>query len=179
MKRFGFTASVSAVLLTTVAAAGGADGRFRRTLPADKQIVHVLNRLTFGPRPGDLEQVRHMGIAKWIALQLHPDRIVENPVLEQKLRPLGTLRLATWQILEKYPAVPAALTAKLPSAVAFSSLPQQQSSRLMNGSVEERRATLASFDADTRRRVLAGAPLQVLEVRPEEVQQEAAAARQG
>src|SRR5947207_675160 len=178
MKRFGFTASVSAMLLTTVAAAGGADGRFRRTLPADKQIVHVLNRLTFGPRPGDLEQVRHMGIAKWIALQLHPDRIVENPVLEQKLRPLGTLRLATWQILEKYPAVPAALTAKLPSAVAFSSLPQQQSSRLMNGSVEERRATLASFDADTRRLVLAGAPLQVLEGLPEEVQQEAAAARQ-
>src|ERR1700730_779497 len=158
MKRFGFAVSVSALLVTTVAALGQAHGPFHQTLPVDKQIVHVLNRLTFGPRPGDLEQVRRLGLQKWIDLQLHPDRITENPLLESKLQPLGTLQLATWQILEKYPPAPAALMAKLPSAVALSSLPQQQIIRLMNGSVEERRATLGSLDADTGRLVLVGAP---------------------
>ena len=38
--------------------------RYRVTLPAsalqdDQQILHVLNRLGYGPRPGDLERVRH------------------------------------------------------------------------------------------------------------------------
>jgi uncharacterized protein (DUF1800 family) len=177
MKRFGFTVGFSAWLLTIVAAVGQSDGRFHQTLSPGKQIVHVLNRLTFGPRPGDLEQVRRMGIDKWIDLQLRPERITESPVLENKLKPLGTVQLATWQILEKYPAAPAALAARLPSAIAFSSLPQQQASRLMNGSVEERRTTLASLDADTRRLVLAGVPLQVLEGLPDDLQQEAAAAR--
>ena len=178
MQRFGFTVCFSALLFTTIAAVGQADRRFHQTLPVDKQIVHVLNRLTFGPRPGDLEQVRRTGVEKWIDLQLHPERISENPVLESKLKLLGTVRLATWQILEKYPAAPAALTARLPSAVAFSSLPVQQASRLMNGSVEERRTTLASLDADTRRLVLAGVPPQVLEGLPVDLLEEAAAARQ-
>ena len=91
------------------------------------------------PRPGDLEQVRRLGVDKWIDLQLHPDRIAENPALEAKLTPLGTLRLPTWQLLEKYPAAPAAFTARPPSAIAFSSLPQPQVGRLLNCSVDERR----------------------------------------
>jgi uncharacterized protein (DUF1800 family) len=176
MKRFRFVVSVSALLLAVVTA-GEATDRFHQTLPADKQIVQVLNRLTFGPRPVDVEQVRRTGIDKWIDLQLHPDRIAENPVLEQKVRPLGTIRLATWQILEKYGAPPGALMVKPPSAVAFSSLTPQQISRLINGSVDERLATLARLDADTRRLVLAGAPPQVLEGLPDDLVQEAAAAR--
>jgi uncharacterized protein (DUF1800 family) len=177
MQRFGFTMCFAALLLTTVAAVRETDRGFQKTLPISKQIVHVLNRLTFGPRPGDLEQVRRTGVEKWIDLQLHPERITENPVLESKLKPLGTVHLATWQILDKYPAAPAAQTARLPSAVAFSSLPVQQASRLTNGSVEERRTTLASLDTETRRLVLAGVPLQVLEGLPDDLQQEAAAAR--
>jgi uncharacterized protein (DUF1800 family) len=177
MQRFGFTMCFAALLLTTVAAVRETDRGFQKTLPISKQIVHVLNRLTFGPRPGDLEQVRRTGVEKWIDLQLHPERITENPVLESKLKPLGTVHLATWQILDKYPAAPAAQTARLPSAVAFSSLPVQQASRLTNGSVEERRTTLASLDTETRRLVLAGVPLQVLDGLPDDLQQEAAAAR--
>src|SRR5215469_5804616 len=44
-------------------------------LAADKRINHVLNRIAFGPRPGDVEAVRRMGIDKYIDLQLHPERI--------------------------------------------------------------------------------------------------------
>jgi uncharacterized protein (DUF1800 family) len=43
----------------------------------DEQIQQVLNRLTFGPRPGDAEKVRAMGIDKWIDSQLHPERIAD------------------------------------------------------------------------------------------------------
>ena len=48
-----------------------------RELPADQQILQALNRLTFGPRPGDAQSVRSMGLDKWIDMQLHPARIDE------------------------------------------------------------------------------------------------------
>src|SRR5579864_6242279 len=35
-------------------------------LSADEAILHALNRLAYGPRPGDVERVRQMGLAKWI-----------------------------------------------------------------------------------------------------------------
>jgi len=41
----------------------------------DEQIQQVLNRLTFGARPGDAEKIRAAGIESWIDQQLHPDRI--------------------------------------------------------------------------------------------------------
>src|SRR5207247_9107519 len=106
MKRLGCLLSVPLLLVVAVAFAGNATGRFDQKLTADKQIVHVLNRLTFGLRPGDAAEVRRLGVEKWIEQQLHPERIAENPVLEAKLKPLGSLQLATWQILEKYQPPP-------------------------------------------------------------------------
>jgi uncharacterized protein (DUF1800 family) len=47
----------------------------QRELLPDEQVQHVLNRLAFGARPGDAAAVRAMGIDKWIALQLNPDKI--------------------------------------------------------------------------------------------------------
>ncbi len=49
-----------------------------RELPADQQIIQALNRLTFGPRPGDVLKVRAMGLDNWIDLQLHPDKINDD-----------------------------------------------------------------------------------------------------
>ena len=49
-----------------------------RELPADQQIIQALNRLTFGPRPGDVLKVRAMGLDKWIDQQLHPERINDS-----------------------------------------------------------------------------------------------------
>ncbi len=53
-----------------------------RELAADQQVTHALNRLTFGPRPGDAQKVRAMGLDKWIDLQLHPDKI-DDTALDQ------------------------------------------------------------------------------------------------
>jgi uncharacterized protein (DUF1800 family) len=49
-----------------------------RELSADEQARHVLDRLAFGGRPGDLDAVRAIGVDAWIARQLHPERIAEN-----------------------------------------------------------------------------------------------------
>jgi uncharacterized protein (DUF1800 family) len=46
-----------------------------REQTADQQVQHVLGRLGFGPRPGDVARVRAMGVDQWIALQLAPERI--------------------------------------------------------------------------------------------------------
>jgi uncharacterized protein (DUF1800 family) len=43
------------------------------SIPGDAAAVnHALNRLTFGPRPGDLEAVQRFGLARWIDAQLTP-----------------------------------------------------------------------------------------------------------
>lgn len=46
-----------------------------REQTADQQVQQVLNRLAFGPRPGDVQRVRELGVDRWIALQLAPERI--------------------------------------------------------------------------------------------------------
>src|SRR4051812_27278181 len=49
-----------------------------REQTADQQVQQVLNRLAFGPRPGDVAKVREVGVDRWIALQLAPDRIDDH-----------------------------------------------------------------------------------------------------
>jgi uncharacterized protein (DUF1800 family) len=49
-----------------------------RELPADQQIIQALNRLTFGPKPGDVLKVRAIGLDNWIDQQLHPEKINDD-----------------------------------------------------------------------------------------------------
>ena len=44
-------------------------------LTENQRVLHLLNRIAFGPRPGDVERVRKMGIDKYVDRQLHPERI--------------------------------------------------------------------------------------------------------
>ena len=54
----------------------------------DGTVSHVLSRLTFGARPGEVDRVQSMGLTAWIDQQLHPSRIDDRaaeatlPVLE-------------------------------------------------------------------------------------------------
>jgi len=77
--------------------------RFQEKLTKDEQVLHALDRLTFGPRPGDVEIVKKMGVKKWIDLQLHPEKIAESPALEAKLAPLETLRMTQGDTEASYP----------------------------------------------------------------------------
>ena len=72
-------------------------------IPKNQRILQALNRLTFGPRPGDVERVRAMGLKKWIDLELHPDRTPENPVLVEKLKALDTLAMTSDELVRDYP----------------------------------------------------------------------------
>jgi len=45
------------------------------TIPRQDRSLHVLNRLAFGPRPGDLERVDSVGADRWVQQQLHPESI--------------------------------------------------------------------------------------------------------
>ena len=177
MKRIELWFGVAVLAVSAFCFSGDAAGRFDQKLPLDKQYVHVLNRLTFGPRPGDLQQVRQSGIEKWIDLQLHPERIPENPALETRLQRLESLALPMWQIMERY-SQPASMVMRPASQLAMNALSPQIQSRLRNGSVEERLNTLAGLEPATRQLVLAAATPQMVEGLPEEVQQEAMKLRQ-
>src|SRR5258708_14554014 len=63
-------------------------------MDGQKRALHALNRLAFGPRPGDVERVAAMGVDKWIDQQLHPDKI-DDHALDARLEQLRTLRMST------------------------------------------------------------------------------------
>jgi uncharacterized protein (DUF1800 family) len=71
-------------------------------LSADEAILHALNRLAYGPRPGDVERVRQMGLAKWIEQQLNPNSI-DDKAMEARLQDYPTLRLSTAKLIDEYP----------------------------------------------------------------------------
>ncbi|MCG2583677.1 DUF1800 domain-containing protein [Massilia sp. TS11] len=54
----------------------------------EQQAAHVLNRMAFGPRPGDIERVVQMGVPAWINAQLNPDSLPESPELTARLASL-------------------------------------------------------------------------------------------
>src|SRR6266478_5090594 len=72
-------------------------------MPEQKRAIHALNRLTFGPRPGDVNRVMAMGVDHWIDDQLHPEKI-DDHALEARLAPLRTLRMDARKIVENFPS---------------------------------------------------------------------------
>jgi uncharacterized protein (DUF1800 family) len=71
-------------------------------LSADEAILHALNRLAYGPRPGDVERVRQMGLAKWIDQQLNPNSI-DDKAVQARLENFPTLKMSSAQLLAEYP----------------------------------------------------------------------------
>jgi len=67
-----------------------------------RRALHALNRLTFGPRTGDVQRVMAMGVDQWIDLQLHPDKI-DNSALDARLEPFRTARMSTKELAENFP----------------------------------------------------------------------------
>src|SRR5712664_215442 len=67
-------------------------------LSADEAILHALNRLAYGPRPGDVERVRQTGLAKWIDQQLNPNAM-DDKTLEARLQDYPTLRISTAKLI--------------------------------------------------------------------------------
>ena len=73
-----------------------------REQTADQQVQHVLNRLAFGPRPGDVAAVRAMGVDRWIELQLQPERIADSAATAF-VSQFRTLAMTSEELLAAYP----------------------------------------------------------------------------
>lgn len=73
-----------------------------KPLSEDQKILHVLNRLGFGARPGDVEKVKAIGINKYIEQQLNPSAI-NDQAADAKVKNLGILKMSNEELFAKYP----------------------------------------------------------------------------
>jgi uncharacterized protein (DUF1800 family) len=91
----------------------GTSGSAVPARPDDKTIAHVLNRIGFGTRPGDIEHIRAIGLAAYIDRQLRPERIADDGMAD-RLKPFTTLTLGARELAGEYflPAMEARRAAK-------------------------------------------------------------------
>lgn len=68
----------------------------------EKQALHVLRRLAYGPSPQDWDEVRRVGAAAWVGAQLQPERLPDDAVA-QKLAGLSTLSMSMEDLMDHYP----------------------------------------------------------------------------
>ena len=104
LRRFQkFTAFLTlyALVLPMLALAAGSNPA-RKALTEDQKIIHVLNRLGFGARPGDVEKVKAIGLQKYIEQQLDPSSI-SDPIADAKVKDLEVFNLSTSEVFAKYP----------------------------------------------------------------------------
>ena len=71
-------------------------------LTEEERATHALNRLTFGPRPGDLERIQAIGVKKWVEMQLNPEQI-DDSLLEARLAEFPAMRLSQQDLLQAFP----------------------------------------------------------------------------
>ncbi len=66
------------------------------------QILHVLNRLGFGPRPGDLDRVRAIGPERYVQEQLHPESIAIPGDLTERVNDYRTIHMSPIALFVEY-----------------------------------------------------------------------------
>ena len=98
-----YKVSAAAALFTLLAPTFVVRGEMpAKPLTGEQKIMHVLNRLGFGARPGDVEKVRAMGLQTYIDQQLNPSSI-DDPVAESKVKALDVFNMSTAELFAKYP----------------------------------------------------------------------------
>lgn len=90
--------AVSIVLVATAFHAGAADSVATR----EQQATHLLNRIAYGPRPGDIERVASMGVDAYIDQQLNPSVLPLSPELQKRLDGLETGKASAGEVLAEY-----------------------------------------------------------------------------
>jgi len=66
------------------------------------RILHVLNRLGFGPRPGDFERVSAMGPERYVHEQLHPESIAIPGDLTERVNEYRTIHMSPLALFAEY-----------------------------------------------------------------------------
>jgi len=102
--------------LLTAAATAGNKSKHSSAVDEHRRAVHAVERLTFGPRPGEADAVSALGVDRWIDLQLHPEKI-DDSNLQARLTQYRTLRMSPREIAYNFPPNPllkAAMEGKVP-----------------------------------------------------------------
>jgi uncharacterized protein (DUF1800 family) len=68
----------------------------------EKVILHLLNRFTYGPRPGEVERVQSMGAANWLRQQLQPETI-DDSAQDRRLASFPAMQLKLEDLMRRYP----------------------------------------------------------------------------
>jgi uncharacterized protein (DUF1800 family) len=91
----------AAVLLADLPQTAKANPPAADALTARQKAAHVLNRLGYGPRPGDVERVEEMGVEAYIRAQLAPEKI-DDAAAEKAVAKLDTVKMQSSHLMEEY-----------------------------------------------------------------------------
>jgi hypothetical protein len=99
--RRGLSALLVLVLLGPASLPGAPPELDASSFSDCQRALHVLNRLGFGPAPGDVDRVLEVGMRNYIEVQLHPESLAD-PVVAARLDTLPTLRMAEADLMETF-----------------------------------------------------------------------------
>jgi uncharacterized protein (DUF1800 family) len=101
----GLLCGLMVVPQAAFAAGAGAPKRPERQAPLTQQerVLHVLNRFTFGPRPGEAEEVEKMGLERWFQQQLQPQTI-DDAAFESRMDEFPAMRLKQDELMQQFPS---------------------------------------------------------------------------
>src|SRR5690349_8430780 len=113
-------------LLLTCASAGLVAAAKKKSGQMDdaRRALHVLNRFTFGPRPGEVARVASTGVDKWFEQQLHPEKI-DDSGMQSRLAGFRTLNMDARTLVENFPP-PQVLQAVANGRMSLPSDPQKR-----------------------------------------------------
>lgn len=75
---------------------------YAKKLSEEQKVAHLLDRATFGARPGDIERAMKLGWEKYLDEQLRPERISDQ-VVEQRLKNIESIHLSSAELAKNYP----------------------------------------------------------------------------
>jgi len=97
--------AIAALLLLVAVSLYAKKNKAADAVDQQKRALHALDRLSFGPRPGDVQAVAAMGVDKWIDLQLHPEKI-NDIAMQARLAEYRTLTMSSREMLFEFPPNP-------------------------------------------------------------------------
>ena len=107
-----------------------------RSALANSKVVHLLNRMSLGISPGDIDRVQSMGIDRYIQQQLNPDPISEPAILTNRLAKLETINLSPVELFQRYN--PNRQVNGQPPSQEVKKIQQQQVKQVTNEAIEAR-----------------------------------------
>ncbi|HEV7699856.1 MAG TPA: DUF1800 family protein, partial [Pyrinomonadaceae bacterium] len=119
-------------------------------LTEEQKILHVLGRLGFGARPGDVEKVKAIGLQKYIERQLDPAKI-DDPVADAKVKDLDVFNLSTAELFAKYPN-PGALLKQLEGGKVAQANAKAQKAEANNAQAQPKDADQLTQEEQRERR---------------------------